>query len=468
MKKFFIGLFVTIALCCSAAAFSACSNGDGGEVPPQFVAYGEDIDYRFSITSEEECPAGNITDDKLHSALSLQNGKTYYLVLDVTFKNFNWAGDRFQIKTTISDKTSLRATLQEAATGDFEEEEDEYSYMVYTRYNVPTDRETERTYRISYDVNMLSDTYVVEAYFEVDDLGLSGSFTVSNAFTYTAGAEAGTCAIRPAEGLQINSLYVPAYLDGLCVTSIADRAFYDSPFGSVHFSENCRLTSIGEEAFMDCTALSSMNIPDSVISVGRSAFYQCASSLKQTENGYQYVDNWLVGYEVGYQWGRSSLREGTKGVADYALERGASHSLNPVSIGELTIPDSVAIIGDHAFDGAYLSGINFGSDSQLTTIGEYAFYESRGLKSITIPYNVSYIGAHAVEKCGQDCVLKFENKEGWKGAVKYEFFEDEQYAGSLIDITIGDETRWDFNVVWELDVVNGIRLNTLYLRRFDV
>ena len=39
----------------------------------------------------------------------------------------------------------------------------------------------------------------------------------------------------------------------------------------------CKVTSIRREAFCDCSALTSINIPNSVTSIGGSAFYGCSS-----------------------------------------------------------------------------------------------------------------------------------------------------------------------------------------------
>lgn len=41
------------------------------------------------------------------------------------------------------------------------------------------------------------------------------------------------------------------------------------------YAAGCMITSIGDKAFKDCSALASINIPSSVTSIGASAFFLC-------------------------------------------------------------------------------------------------------------------------------------------------------------------------------------------------
>jgi hypothetical protein len=69
---------------------------------------------------------------------------------------------------------------------------------------------------------------------------------------------------------------IPAYYEGLPVTSIGANAFKTcSNLKSIVISDS--VTSIGKSAFYNCTSLNSVTIPNSVTTIGMQAFYGCAS-----------------------------------------------------------------------------------------------------------------------------------------------------------------------------------------------
>ncbi len=70
-----------------------------------------------------------------------------------------------------------------------------------------------------------------------------------------------------------------------------------------------------------------------------------------------------------------------------------------VEIKNLTIPESIKLIGDAAFRGCIgLTSITISSNA-LETIGDYAFVNCKSLKSITIPNSAIYIGKESFKYC---------------------------------------------------------------------
>ena len=160
------------------------------------------------------------------------------------------------------------------------------------------------------------------------------------------------------------------------VTSIGSSAFYNcSGLTSVTIGNN--VTYIGESAFKNCVSLKSLIIPKSVTSIGNQAFYNCKglTSIK-VESGNQYYDS------------RNDCN---------ALIETASNTLL-VGSNNSTIPNSVSSIGSYAFYNCKgLKSINIPNNVSL--IGSSAFYGCNGLTSITIPNSVTSIGTYAFYGC---------------------------------------------------------------------
>ena len=110
------------------------------------------------------------------------------------------------------------------------------------------------------------------------------------------------------------------------------------------------VTSIGYEAFEDCTGLTGVEIPNSVTSIGEWAFDGCSGLTSVT------IGNSVT--SIG-EWAFSNCSELTS----------------------IEIPNSVTSIGKRAF--AYCSGLTSVTiGNSVTSIGEKAFYDCYGLTSI--------------------------------------------------------------------------------------
>ena len=155
------------------------------------------------------------------------------------------------------------------------------------------------------------------------------------------------------------------------------------------------VTSIGEYTFIYCHSLTSITIPNSVTSIGNYAFEGCSNINSVT------------------------IPNSVTSIGEFAF-----YSCR--SLTSITIPNSVESIGGYAFDGcSNLTTVTLNSNSVVSTertdeglsrifgrqvtkyvigegvtsIGEYAFSDCRGLTSITIPPSVMNIGMCAFESC---------------------------------------------------------------------
>jgi len=186
------------------------------------------------------------------------------------------------------------------------------------------------------------------------------------------------------------------------ITSIGDYAFSGcSGLTSVIIPDS--VTSIGYSAFSGCSGLTSVTIPDSVTSIGYSAFSGCSGLTKfivsKDNANYSSDENGIL-----YNKGKTQLIqcpgkfEGELAIPDSVTSIGYSAFQGCAALTSVTIPDSVTSIGDYAFSGC--SGLtSVIIPDSVTSIGGYAFYRCTGLTSVTIGNSVTSIGNYAFEGC---------------------------------------------------------------------
>ena len=127
------------------------------------------------------------------------------------------------------------------------------------------------------------------------------------------------------------------------------------------------VTTIGENAFRDCSSLTSVNIPNSVTTIGGWAFSDCSSITSVT------------------------IPNSVTTIREYTFD-------NCSSLTSVTIPNSVTTIGGWAFSiCSSLTSVTI--PNSVTTIGDNAFIGCSSLTSVTIPNSVTRIGSEAFSDC---------------------------------------------------------------------
>ena len=160
------------------------------------------------------------------------------------------------------------------------------------------------------------------------------------------------------------------------VTTIGVMAFfYCSELTSVVIPNS--VTTIESHAFDGCSGLANINIPNSVISIGEAAFAHCSciNSIR-VEDGNPNFDS----------------RNGCNAIIETGSNTLIAGCMNTV------IPRTVTSIGDYTFFGSTaLTSISI--PNSVTSIGNGAFQDCKGLTSIDIPNSVTSIGNYAFYDC---------------------------------------------------------------------
>lgn len=191
---------------------------------------------------------------------------------------------------------------------------------------------------------------------------------------------------------------IPAIYQGKPVTSIGYPAFSDcTTITSVKIPDS--IVSIEDGAFKNCTALTQIVIPDSVKTIGLGAFRYCNSleimtipfvGSSEDATGYASRFPYIFGASSS-QYISSYVPASLKTVVitggDHIADNAFGHCQ---SIESISIPDSVKTIGDYAFGGCSSIKSIFVPNS-VTNIREHAFRDCTALETITIPF----VGASA-------------------------------------------------------------------------
>ena len=208
------------------------------------------------------------------------------------------------------------------------------------------------------------------------------------------------------------------------VTSIGNDAFSECS-GISEVSIPASVTSIGEWAFAGCVKLKSIEIPSGVKSIGAHAFDGCAGLVSASMvKGLLTIENHAFDGCAGLK--SITVPESVTSVGQSAFAGCVSLAAINVSAGNkrysgngkclidndthtlvlacrtglasLTVPDGVEKIGSNAFNGCTgLKSVKL--PDSLTDIEYYAFYGCTGLKSVTLPKNVVSVGAYAFAGC---------------------------------------------------------------------
>lgn len=188
---------------------------------------------------------------------------------------------------------------------------------------------------------------------------------------------------------------IPDEIDGYKVTSINDGAFYgETLLNRITLGEN--ITYIGEEAFFG-TGIKDIVIPDGVETVCGSAFNECENLVSMTLP--------ITAYFEKGMWSNNlqtlNYTAGTDGIGfDYDTVdiKSTPCYVNRYNDMKITFGEGIKRIGEYAFYN--LKGVTtYTMPKSLQSIGDYAFYRNSSLEKVKISEGLETIGYKAFAEC---------------------------------------------------------------------
>ena len=227
------------------------------------------------------------------------------------------------------------------------------------------------------------------------------------------------------------------------VKGIGLEAFSDTTISSVTFEDGSQLENIDSFAFRYCSNLTSIEIPSSVTSIGEAAFYNC-SALKKVN--IIDIDAWAM---IDFGANANPLENAGAGlylldeklVTEVTLTTATMIRYSAFSgygfLTRIEIPSSVTSIGEWAFSHcSALETVTFEDNSQLESIGSYAFQSCSALTSIEIPSRVTSIGSGAFSSCSNLTSIEIPNSVTSIGSAAF------SSCSALEKVNITDIDAW--------------------------
>jgi len=146
------------------------------------------------------------------------------------------------------------------------------------------------------------------------------------------------------------------------------------------------LTTIGNYAFYGSTAITSVTIPLTVTKIGESAFNACSA---------------LATIKLGYTSNPASFTAGSGAFA------GVSATLTIQATSGTSVIPNAANSNTGMFTSLSTASTTI-TLANLTTIGNYAFYGSTAITSVTIPSSVTTFGISAFNSCSNLATINLE------------------------------------------------------------
>ena len=236
------------------------------------------------------------------------------------------------------------------------------------------------------------------------------------------------------------------------IEHINQGCFYNcKSLQQIEFLPDSKITSIGKDLF-NCYNITIVNLPNSLILKGNTSFIQHLKDIVITPSNQNFkcFENIFLGksnvnsdefdtlayafrnvvsanipsnikYICPFCFNNCSTLQNVVFSNDSQLRSIGPYAFAKTSIETITIPPHVTEIGDCAFiECSKLRNVVFSNNSELRSIGPYAFFNTL-ISSITIPPHVTEIGDCAFNRCSRLQYINFTNDSELRSIGYYAF-----------------------------------------------
>lgn len=222
-------------------------------------------------------------------------------------------------------------------------------------------------------------------------------------------------------------------------------------YNSIEFS----VTGIGIDAFLCCTGVTSVTIPNSVTSIGNGAFYDCEglTSVNLPEGITTIGDNT---FEYCYCLTSVIIPNNVTSIGRRAF-------ISCKALTSISIPNSVTSIEEYAFTNC-MSLTSIVLPTNLESLNPGLFMFCTALKDVTVhwetPYNISEL------KLFKDCDLSDATLHVPAGSADaYKAAEGWKEFGNIVAITNGDDAIEEITLDQQSDLIynlDGVKVDNNY------
>nr|MCR4717087.1 leucine-rich repeat domain-containing protein [Lachnospiraceae bacterium] len=238
---------------------------------------------------------------------------------------------------------------------------------------------------------------------------------------------------------ELTEIVVPDAINGIYVTGIGEGALADCPllttvyvpesmveFGAQAFARDYKLKEIAPYSGMPTSSNLVSNtvvLPKNTTLVSADAFLTCSSifNFGIDINNPNYI---AADYDSETTFAKENLTDQGLTIGHMLLTKDKIKLVRQApNSGITTVPSSVQIIGDYAFEAVHISEQSFTFPASVTTVGDYAFYKCNNMGDVyyaegcqlsrlgayafaynenlrtTLPASITYLGDYCYTHC---------------------------------------------------------------------